>query len=166
MSYRALFVAVSFLCVTAHANPTAQPAITETVTRTVINGETAGVPVVAVAMTEEVNGIRRNSGTNVVSRSNPNQHLCWQTSGFAVQEGQLIEETIVSPASMRFTDPNAQIFSTNNGTLHRMYSNVQKSSNGVGKCWQFGSTDPVGDYMIELKIGDVNFPALPFVVTP
>lgn len=123
-------------------------------------------PMVYVSAVEVVGGIVKVLDNNVLVRSNPNHRLCWQAEGLAVQSGQVIEEVIWSPAYMQFIDPEAQIYSTNNGTLHTIHSWARGGGDSVGKCWQFDSTDPVGNYTLAIKVGDVAFPALSFSVEP
>lgn len=185
MSYRAILAVVPFLCVAAHANLTTQPAITETVTRKVVGVATAQAPQAApvnvmvpavnaqptvnlvLAMTEVVNGMYRSADTNVLSRSNPNQRICWQATGVANGvNGWLLEEIISSPAAMQFADPNAEIYSSNGGTTHAIYSRVSGQGDTVTKCWRFDNTDPVGNYGIAIKINGTSLPPARFVITP
>lgn len=186
MSYRTILAVVPFLCVAAHANLTTQPAITETVTRKVVGVATAQVPTVpatpvnvmtpanaaptvhlVLAMTEVVNGMYRSADTNVLSRSNPNQRICWQATGIVNGvNGWLLEEVITTPAAMQFADPNAEIYSSNGGTTHAIYSRVSGQGDTVTKCWRFDNTDPVGNYGLAIKINGTSLPPARFVITP
>lgn len=142
------------------------PYLTETVNRRVL--ASSDTSAVALSAVEVVGGVRKVLNTTYVSRSNPNHSLCWEVVGVARShaDGHRVQEVIVSPAFMRFIDPNASIYSGDNGTRHIIDSVVSGTADSANKCWKFDSTDPVGNYTLTLTVSGVPFTALPFTVEP
>lgn len=163
---RKMLIALCGIATLGGAASANSPYLTETVNRRVI--ASSDISAVALSAVEMVGDVKKILHTTRVSRSNPNHHLCWEVVGVARlhTDGHRVQEVIVSPTFMRFIDPNASIYSGDNGTRHIIDSVVSGTADAVSKCWKFDSTDPVGNYTLTLTVSGVPFTALPFTVEP
>lgn len=159
---RYLVLAATLLSSTAFANDIQSAEFTEP------QLATPSTPMAAVSVVEAVGGVQKILNSTEISRSNPNHNLCWDASGVGRShpDGHRVQETIQSPAFMRFVDPNASIYSGDNGTRHIISSVEVGTADSVGRCWKFDNTDPVGNYTLTLNVDGVEFPSLAFTVVP
>lgn len=155
----ALLLGLSSMAMANIATPTlSQPVLEEAPLVT--------MPKEAIAKPELILGIFEGSATglkpttkNAVSRSNSNNSLCWAVINAPLNAQQVTtKEEILSPAATVFESPNAQTRTSADGTRHIVISTLNNVNGTVSQCWQFTKQDPIGQYRIDISIGDILFP--------
>lgn len=104
-------------------------------------------------------------GDATISKSNPNHRMCWRIENIAPNAEHRITEHIISPAFATFVDKDAQNGRSPSGVYHRIIRTVTTDASGAfQKCWQFGDTDPNGQYEVQVEAGTLQFPVRIFFV--
>ena len=93
-----------------------------------------------------------------LSRSNKNEQICWVATGtFAEQE--TVKEIFHAPAKMKFTINNiegAKVVSSSDKKVHTITYTRPTIENGkyMMNCWLLDNQDPIGKYVLTVKIGE------------
>lgn len=102
------------------------------------------------------------------SRSNKAEKVCWVAIG-NFGEKATVSETFKAQAKIEFssTIENAKVVSSPNKKLHTITYTVPTLENGkyMMNCWTFDRRDPIGKYVLTVKIGKHEFEKQVFHVT-
>lgn len=102
------------------------------------------------------------------SRSNKAEKVCWVAIG-NFGEKATVSETFKAQAKIEFssTIENAKVVSSPNKKLHTVTYTVPTLENGkyMMNCWTFDRRDPIGKYVLTVKIGKHEFEKQVFHVT-
>lgn len=147
------------------ATPTlAQPAIEEAPLVTMPTQAIAEPQLILGVFEESETGIKQTT-QNAISRSDKKNRLCWVVVNAPSNTQQVIaKEEIISPAATVFESPKAQTRTSADGTRHQIISTLDNVNGTVSQCWQFTKQDPIGQYRIDISIGDILFPTQIFNV--
>ncbi|MFB2538236.1 MULTISPECIES: hypothetical protein [unclassified Acinetobacter] len=140
------------------------PAATTNVNNNV-NAPKVNPPTFAIGAFENINGKLNSLNTNVAVKSNSTHRICWTINNTGYHGQTKLEEIINAPARSQFVDPDStHVERSNDGRYHRIERLVYLSpeQDAISKCWKFDNTDPSGEYNIQLKVGDIVFPAQRF----
>ncbi len=104
------------------------------------------------------------SKSNTISLSQKNKQVCWFNTGLKPNAIYHIKQTMVSPEGGFFSMPSGITLSNEEKTRHAIVSTNKTSADGIiNMCWAFATdTDPVGDYSLQVKINQDEYPALKF----
>ena len=102
------------------------------------------------------------------SRSNKAEKVCWVAIG-NFGEKATVSETFKAQAKIEFssTIENAKVVSSPNKKLHTITYTRPTLENGkyMMNCWIFDRRDPIGKYVLTVKIGKHEFEKQVFYVT-
>ena len=102
------------------------------------------------------------------SRSNKAEKVCWVAIG-NFGEKATVSETFKAQAKIEFssTIENAKVVSSPNKKLHTITYTRPTLENGkyMMNCWTFDRRDPIGKYVLTVKIGKHEFEKQVFYVT-
>lgn len=126
----------------------------------------SGAPVAAVSVVDTTGGVYKILDTNIISRTNPNQLLCWSVANLPIRSEYTVREQIESPAKAQFIHPEAHTYTTNNGKTHLITSEIKSSVGDISKCWLFDNNDPLGNYSMGISVENWEFTGLNFQVAP
>ena len=102
------------------------------------------------------------------SRSNKAEKVCWVAIG-NFGEKATVSETFKAQARIEFssTIENAKVVSSPNKKLHTITYTIPTLENGkyMMNCWTFDRRDPIGKYVLTVKIGKHEFEKQVFHVT-
>lgn len=100
-----------------------------------------------------------------VSKANANHRLCWRIENVTPNFDYSVTEHIYSPAAASFIDKDGKNGRSPSGRYHRITRTLTTDGDGAfQKCWQFGDTDPNGEYEVQVEVGDLQFPVRYFYV--
>ncbi|WLF83660.1 hypothetical protein [Moraxella sp. ZY210820] len=161
----AVLLGLSGMTMANIATPTlAQPALEETPLVTMPTQAIAEPQLILGVFEESETGIKQTT-QNAISRSDQKNRLCWVVVNAPSNTQQVIaKEEIISPAATVFESPKAQTRTSADGTRHQIISTLDNINGTVSQCWQFTKQDPIGQYHIEISIGDILFPTQKFNV--
>ena len=102
------------------------------------------------------------------SRSNKTEKVCWVATGNFGKKAT-VSETFKAQAQSEFTSSieNAKVVSSPNKKLHTITYTRLTLENGkyMMNCWTFDRRDPIGKYVLTIKIGKHEFEKQVFYVT-
>ena len=102
------------------------------------------------------------------SRSNKAEKVCWVAAGNFGKKAT-VTETFKAQAPSEFTSSieNAKVVSSPNKKLHTITYTRPTLENGkyMMNCWTFDRRDPIGKYVLTVKIGKHEFEKQVFYVT-
>ena len=102
------------------------------------------------------------------SRSNKTEKVCWVAFGNFGKKAT-VSETFKAQAQVGFTSSieNAKVVSSPNKKLHTITYTRPTIDNGkyMMNCWAFDRRDPIGKYVLTVKIGKHEFEKQVFYVT-
>ena len=102
------------------------------------------------------------------SRSNKAEKVCWVAAGNFGKKAT-VSETFKAQAPSEFTSSieNAKVVSSPNKKLHTITYTRPTLENGkyMMNCWTFDRRDPIGKYVLTIKIGKHEFEKQVFYVT-
>ena len=102
------------------------------------------------------------------SRSNKTEKVCWVAFGNFGKKAT-VSETFKAQAKMELKASleNSKVVSSPNKKLHTITYTRPTIDNGkyMMSCWEFGRWDPVGKYVLTVKIGKHEFEKQVFYVT-
>lgn len=155
----ALLLGLSSMAMANIATPTLAQPVLEDAPLVTMPKETVAEPELLVGIFEvSATGLKPTT-KNAVSRSNSNNSLCWAIINAPLSTQQVItKEEIISPAATVFESPKAQTRTSADGTRHQVISTLDNVNGTVSQCWQFTKQDPIGQYRIDISIGDILFP--------
>ena len=92
-----------------------------------------------------------------ISRSNKNELVCWVATGI-FDEQEIVTETFEAEGIHELsTDDlkNAKLVSSPDKKVNSItYTNPRKTPNTMSNCWEFEPQDPIGKYVLTVKIGE------------
>ena len=92
-----------------------------------------------------------------ISRSNKNELVCWVATGI-FDEQEIVTETLEAEGIHELsTDDlkNAKLVSSPDEKVNSVtYTNPRKTPNTMSNCWEFEPQDPIGKYVLTVKIGE------------
>ncbi|MBS9783217.1 MAG: hypothetical protein KGV46_01535 [Pasteurella sp.] len=105
-----------------------------------------------------------DSKSNTISLSQKNKQVCWFKRDLKPNTIYHIKQTVLSPAGGFFSTPSGITLTNEEKTRHAIVSTNKASAEGViNTCWAFATdTDPIGDYSLQVKINQDEYPALKF----
>ena len=102
------------------------------------------------------------------SRSKKTENVCWVATGNFGKKAT-VSETFKAQAKIEFTSiiENAKVVSSPNKKLHTITYTRPTIDNGkyMMNCWAFDRRDPIGKYVLTVKIGKHEFEKQVFYVT-
>ncbi len=102
------------------------------------------------------------------SRSNKAEKVCWVAAGNFGKKAT-VSETFKAQAPSEFTSSieNAKVVSSPNKKIHTITYTRPTLENGkyMMNCWTFDRRDPIGKYVLTIKIGKHEFEKQVFYVT-
>ena len=102
------------------------------------------------------------------SRSNKAEKVCWVAAGNFGKKAT-VSETFKAQAPSEFTSSieNAKVVSSPNKKIHTITYTRPTLANGkyMMNCWTFDRRDPIGKYVLTIKIGKHEFEKQVFYVT-
>jgi len=102
------------------------------------------------------------------SRSNKAEKVCWVAAGNFGKKAT-VSETFKAQAPSEFTSSieNAKVVSSPNKKIHTITYTRPTLENGkyMMNCWTFDRRDPIGKYVLTVKIGKHEFEKQVFYVT-
>ena len=102
------------------------------------------------------------------SRTNKAEKVCWVAAGDFGKKAT-VSETFKAQAPTAFTSSieNAKVVSSPNKKLHTITYTRPTLENGkyMMNCWTFDRRDPIGKYVLTVKIGKHEFEKQVFYVT-
>ncbi|MDG6882693.1 Uncharacterised protein [Phocoenobacter uteri] len=106
------------------------------------------------------------SKSNIISLSQRNKQVCWFNTGLKPNTIYHIKQTILSPRGGFFSIPAGITLANEEKTRHAIVSTNKASADGiVSMCWAFATdTDPVGEYSLQVKVNQDEYPALKFTL--
>lgn len=103
-----------------------------------------------------------------MSRSKKTEKVCWVATGDFVKKAT-VSETFKAQAKIEFKSiiENAKVVSSPNKKLHTITYTRPTIDNGkyMMNCWAFDRRDPIGKYVLTVKIGKHEFEKQVFYVT-
>ena len=103
-----------------------------------------------------------------MSRSKKTEKVCWVAAGDFGKKAT-VSETFKAQAPSEFTSSieNAKVVSSSNKKIHTITYTRPTLENGkyMMNCWTFDRRDPIGKYVLTVKIGKHEFEKQVFYVT-
>ena len=107
-----------------------------------------------------------NLNKTEISRSSK-QQLCWIAAGEFKAKNDVVEE-FTAPAKMQFNvQPELGVSVASADKKSHIITSKRDGMNegkNVSSCWSFDKKDPRGKYSIAVKINNISFPSLNFIV--
>lgn len=105
-----------------------------------------------------------------ISRSDPNQNVCWHIVSSTPIFGDTVQTTeyLVAPMGANFRSSNNAIAQISaDGTRFTIHNTIKSiNSSMIGQCWHFDPTDPIGEYQLTVEIDGHTMPTERFMITP
>ena len=120
--------------------------------------ENAALPTIYLSVFDKTQDPSPDLNKKELSRSNKNEQNCWVATGtFAEQE--TVKEIFHAPAKMKFTINNiegAKVVSSSDKKVHTITYTRPTIENGkyMMNCWLLDNQDPIGKYVLTVKIGE------------
>ena len=108
--------------------------------------ENATLPTIYLSVFDKTQDPSPDLNQKEISHSNKNEKICWVATG-AFAEQETVIETFKAPAKMKFTI---------NNIVHTITYTRPTIENGkyMMNCWLFEKQDPIGKYVLTVKIGE------------
>ena len=135
-----------------------------------IKKDTANEPTIYLSVFDRTNEPAPSPDLNKkeTSRSNKAEKVCWVAIG-NFGEKATVSETFKAQAPSEFTSSieNAIVVSSPNKKIHTITYTRPTLENGkyMMNCWTFDRRDPIGKYVLTVKIGKHEFKKQVFYVT-
>ncbi len=132
--------------------------------------DTANEPTIYLSVFDRTNEPEPSPDLNKkeTSRSNKNEKVCWLATGHFGKK-TTVSETFKAQAQSEFASSieNAKVVSSPNKKLHTITYTRPTLENGkyMMNCWTFDRRDPIGKYVLTVKIGKHEFEKQVFYVT-
>ena len=120
--------------------------------------ENAALPTIYLSVFDKTQDPSPDLNKKELSRSHKNEQICWVATGtFAEQE--TVKEIFHAPAKMKFTINNiegAKVVSSSDKKVHTIIYTRPTIENGkyMMNCWLLDNQDPIGKYVLTVKIGE------------
>ena len=120
--------------------------------------ENAALPTIYLSVFDKTQDPSPDLNKKELSRSNKNEQIYWVATGtFAEQE--TVKEIFHAPAKMKFTINNiegAKVVSSSDKKVHTITYTRPTIENGkyMMNCWLLDNQDPIGKYVLTVKIGE------------
>lgn len=120
--------------------------------------ENATLPTIYLSVFDKTQDPSPDLNKKEISHSNKNEKICWVATG-AFAEQETVIETFKAPAKMKFTINNiegAKVVSSPDKKVHTITYTRPTIENGkyMMNCWLFEKQDPIGKYVLTVKIGE------------
>ena len=130
--------------------------------------DTANEPTIYLSVFDRTQEPSPDLNKKETSRSNKAEKVCWVAIG-NFGEKATVSETFKAQAKIEFssTIENAKVVSSPNKKLHTITYTRPTLENGkyMMNCWIFDRRDPIGKYVLTVKIGKHEFEKQVFYVT-
>lgn len=124
-------------------------------------------PTLSLSVYDMSGQVPMDLGKKEISRSMPKQQLCWTANGEFNKQISIIE-IFKSPKKMTFSIPKnlGSVKTSKDGKTHTIAMTREPLNQGkfVVNCWHFDEKDPVGQYSIQVQLGDIVYDPLTFNV--
>lgn len=132
--------------------------------------DTANEPTIYLSVFDRTNEPAPSPDLNKkeMSRTNKAEKVCWVAAGDFGKKAT-VSETFKAQAPTAFTSSieNAKVVSSPNKKIHTITYTRPTLENGkyMMNCWTFDRRDPIGKYVLTVKIGKHEFEKQVFYVT-
>ena len=130
--------------------------------------ENAALPTIYLSVFDKTQDPSPDLLKKETSRSNKTEKVCWVAFGNFGKKAT-VSETFKAQAKMELKASleNSKVVSSPNKKLHTITYTRPTIDNGkyMMSCWEFGRWDPVGKYVLTVKIGKHEFEKQVFYVT-
>ena len=130
--------------------------------------DTANEPTIYLSVFDRTQEPSPDLNKKETSRSNKTEKVCWVATGNFGKKAT-VSETFKAQAQSEFTSSieNAKVVSSPNKKLHTITYTRPTLENGkyMMNCWTFDRRDPIGKYVLTIKIGKHEFEKQVFHVT-
>lgn len=130
--------------------------------------DTANEPTIYLSVFDRTQEPSPDLNKKETSRSNKAEKVCWVAIG-NFGEKATVSETFKAQAKIEFssTIENAKVVSSPNKKLHTITYTRPTLENGkyMMNCWTFDRRDPIGKYVLTVKIDKHEFEKQVFYVT-
>ena len=130
--------------------------------------DTANEPTIYLSVFDRTQDPSPDLNKKETSRSNKAEKVCWVAIG-NFGEKATVSETFKAQAKIELssTIENAKVVSSPNKKLHTITYTRPTLENGkyMMNCWTFDRRDPIGKYVLTVKIGKHEFEKQVFYVT-
>ena len=132
--------------------------------------DTANEPTIYLSVFDRMNEPAPSPDLNKkeMSRTNKAEKVCWFAAG-GFGKKATVSETFKAQATSEFTSSieNAKVVSSSNKKIHTITYTRPTLENGkyMMNCWTFDRRDPIGKYVLTVKIGKHEFEKQVFYVT-
>ena len=130
--------------------------------------DTANEPTIYLSVFDRTQEPSPDLNKKETSRSNKAEKVCWVAIG-NFGEKATVSETFKAQAKIELssTIENAKVVSSPNKKLHTITYTRPTLENGkyMMNCWTFDRRDPIGKYVLTVKIGKHEFEKQVFYVT-
>lgn len=155
----ALLLGLSSMAMANIATPTLDQPVSEEAPLVTMPTQAVAEPQLILGVFEESKTGIKQTTQNAISLSDKKNRLCWVVVNAPSNTQQVIaKEEVISPAATVFESPKAQTRTSADGTRHQIISTLDNVNGTVSQCWQFTKQDPIGQYRIDISIGDILFP--------
>ncbi|WGE32615.1 pseudouridine synthase [Actinobacillus genomosp. 2] len=120
-------------------------------------------PMLAIYLLDLNGKVAKPIRSTTYSVSQKNLHLCWEAVNVPFTAKNQVTEIFNAPAPAKFTEQGVTVVSSNDGKTHTISRQLASHNNEfIRKCWKFDKTDPKGEYTLQVRINNIEFPAMPF----
>ncbi|OBX46065.1 hypothetical protein [Haemophilus haemolyticus] len=124
-------------------------------------------PILSLSVYDMSGQVPMDLGKKEISRSIPKQQLCWTANGEFDKQISVIE-IFKSPKKMTFSIPKnlGSVKTSKDGKTHTIAMTRKPLNQGkfVVNCWRFDEKDPVGQYSIQVQLGNIVYEPFTFNV--
>lgn len=126
----------------------------------------ANKPTIYLSMVKKEGNTLISLNSTTYSVSQKDVQLCWEVVNLPLNAANRVEETFRSPTKAQILpEKNAMLEVSNGGKTHKITSFLPTAKkNFIRRCWLFDHRDPVGEYKVDVKIGNLLFPTQTFTV--
>lgn len=130
--------------------------------------DTANEPTIYLSVFDRTQEPSPDLNKKETSRSSKAEKVCWLATGHFGKKAT-VSETFKAQAQSEFASSieNAKVVSSPNKKLHTITYTRPTLENGkyMMNCWTFDRRDPIGKYVLTVKIGKHEFEKQVFYVT-
>ncbi|OOR98718.1 hypothetical protein B0187_07500 [Haemophilus paracuniculus] len=124
-------------------------------------------PMMVLYVLDSSSKVARPLQTTTYSVKNSKTHqLCWTAVNVPFKASNEVVENFVAPAESTFVAKNGSVISSKDKTKHEVtYRKPSVNNESIGNCWRFDNTDPKGQYSLQVRVNEVQFPTQTFTIT-
>lgn len=125
---------------------------------------TEQLPMIAVQVVDMSGKVAHALETNTLSISKKHK-LCWVAFNMPLSANNNVMELFHSPDKATFSAAKGNTVSSNEQKTHLVSTVMQPNGNNtISNCWDFSKKDPLGQYRLEVRVNNIQFPARTFEV--